>query len=46
MFFVFLFDTGEGNPCFGKTCWNNGEINKFSAECPGEGWIKGRLKKK
>ena len=38
--------SGEGNPCFGKTCWNNGEINKFSAECPGEGWIKGRLKKK
>lgn len=37
---------GEGNPCFGKICWNNGKINKFAMNCPGKEWKKGRLKKK
>lgn len=23
--------------------YNNGEINKFSKECPGEGWVLGRI---
>ena len=23
--------------------WNNGEVNKRSETCPGEGWIRGRL---
>lgn len=27
----------------GLLYWNNGIINKRSRECPGEGWIKGRL---
>ena len=25
--------------------WNNGTINKHSKTCPGEGWVKGHLKK-
>jgi hypothetical protein len=37
---------GEGNPNYGKKLWNNGEQQKFSKECPGEGWILGRLKSK
>lgn len=27
----------------GKVCWNNGERNRFARECPGEGWVRGRL---
>lgn len=27
----------------GKTHWTNGIEEKFTKECPGEGWIKGRL---
>ena len=30
----------------GKFLWNNGESQKFSHECPGEGWVKGKLFKK
>ncbi len=36
---------GEGNPNYGKKLWNNGEQQKFSKECPGEGWVLGSLKK-
>lgn len=28
----------------GKKLWNNGEQQKFSKECPGEGWVLGGLK--
>ena len=27
----------------GKTHWTNGIEEKFTKECPGKGWIKGRL---
>lgn len=27
----------------GKKYWNNGKQNKFQKECPGEGWVRGRL---
>jgi hypothetical protein len=30
----------------GKLWWNNGKYQKRSVECPGDGWIRGRLKKK
>ena len=30
----------------GLLWWNNGEITKQSRECPGEGWVRGRLKTK
>jgi hypothetical protein len=30
----------------GKKLWNNSEQQKFSKECPGEGWILGGLKSK
>ena len=30
----------------GRKLWNNGEQQKFSKECPGEGWILGTLKNK
>ena len=30
----------------GRKLWNNGEQQKFSKECPGEGWILGGLKNK
>ena len=29
----------------GLVYWNNGIINKRSRECPGQGWIRGRLSK-
>jgi hypothetical protein len=29
----------------GKVFWNNGEINTKSRECPGDGWVRGRIKK-
>ena len=25
----------------GKKCWNNGIVNKYSIECPGDGWALG-----
>ena len=33
---------GENNPHYGKKCWNDGAVNKFSIECPGDGWILGK----
>jgi hypothetical protein len=36
---------GENNPNYGRKLWNNGEQQKFSKECPGEGWVLGSLKK-
>ena len=30
----------------GRKLWNNGEQQKFSKECPGEGWVLGGLKNK
>ena len=30
----------------GRKWWNNGQINKFVVECPGEEWISGRVRKK
>jgi hypothetical protein len=30
----------------GKLWWNNGKSQKRSVECPGDEWIRGRLKKK
>ena len=27
----------------GKVWWHNGKINKFSIECPGEGWVAGMI---
>lgn len=35
---------GENNPQYGKKCWNNGIENKFSKECPGDGWVIGLLR--
>jgi hypothetical protein len=33
-----------GQSKVGKKLWNNGEQQKFSKECPGEGWVLGGLK--
>jgi hypothetical protein len=33
-----------GQSKVGRKLWNNGEQQKFSKECPGEGWILGGLK--
>lgn len=33
---------GHNHPCYGLKWWSNGEIEKKSRECPGEGWTKGR----
>ena len=30
----------------GRKLWNNGDQQKFSKECPGEGWVLGGLKNK
>lgn len=35
---------GEKCPVFGTQWWNNGAINKRSKECPGQGWVRGRIK--
>jgi len=35
-----------GQTKVGRKLWNNGEQQKFSKECPGEGWILGGLKTK
>lgn len=29
--------------CLGKHWWNNGKAQKFCQECPGDGWVQGRL---
>lgn len=34
-----------GEASKGRTFWNNGVEMKFVKDCPGEGWVKGRLKK-
>jgi len=35
----------ENNPNYGKTFawWNDGTRNKLVEQCPGEGWVRGRL---
>lgn len=35
--------TGKNNPMFGRHWFNNGTENRFCKECPGEGWVQGRL---
>jgi len=35
---------GENNPAYGKHWWNDGSVNKFFIECPGDGWVLGRIK--
>lgn len=35
-----------GQSKVGRKLWNNGEQQKFSKECPGEGWILGGIKTK
>jgi hypothetical protein len=37
--------TGEKNAVYGKKMWNDGFTNKMSKECPGDGWILGKIKK-
>lgn len=34
---------GEKSHWFGTHWWTNGKINKQSRECPGEGFVKGRM---
>ena len=38
-----LIEAGKQNK--GKIFWNNGKITTRARECPGEGWVKGQLKK-
>ena len=35
---------GSSAPNKNKLCWNNGEVHKYSIECPGKEWILGRIK--
>jgi len=35
--------SGEKNPNYGKKWWNNGVDTKMSVECPGDGWVRGRM---
>lgn len=37
---------GENNPAYGRHWWNNGIEQKYQKECPGEGWVKGRIRRK
>ena len=30
----------------GKKMWNNGVVNRFQVDCPGEGWFPGTIRKK
>jgi hypothetical protein len=32
-----------GDTCSATTWWNNGEVDRRSEKCPGEGWVPGRL---
>lgn len=38
--------TGIDHPTGGTVWWNNGTEHKRSIECPGEGWVIGRIFKK
>jgi hypothetical protein len=47
-----LSEANKGKPFFGKRMcmkgkkwWNNGQINKRNAECPGDGWVHGKITK-
>lgn len=35
----------KGSHTFSRPWWNNGERNTRSWDCPGEGWVRGMLKK-
>jgi hypothetical protein len=35
--------SGPTPPNKGKICWNNGQIHTYSLECPGDGWVRGRI---
>jgi hypothetical protein len=35
---------GENNAQYGKKCWNDGSVNKFFIEYPGDGWVLGMIK--
>ena len=37
---------GKDNPAFGRCWWNNGVEQKYCKECPGDGYVKGMLKRK
>jgi hypothetical protein len=38
---------GEESYNYGKKWWNDGGVNsKLSVDCPGEGWVSGRIKNK
>lgn len=39
-----ISNSGKKNHVFGTQWWNNGAINKRSKECPGQGWVRGRIK--
>jgi hypothetical protein len=43
---IFLYTSGRENHCYGKSWWNDGTKNKRQTECPGTGWVKGKLYKK
>ena len=47
-----LSEANKGKPFLGKRMcmkgkkwWNNGQINKRNAECPGDGWVHGKITK-
>jgi len=39
----FLDKKATGNRSRGRKWWNNGSINKFTKECPGDNFIRGKL---
>ena len=41
---ISISHSGEKSPVFGTHWWNNGIVSKQKRECPGEGWVIGRLK--
>jgi hypothetical protein len=34
---------GKNNHAYGKRWWNNGQVNKFQVESPGDNWSLGRI---